>query len=63
MKHWIDPFRPLFCPGMSQLMDLLELMDIDLGIDFRGFQVGVTEHLLDVADVRAVFEHLTPAQV
>lgn len=44
-------------------MDLLELMDIDLGIDFRGFQVGVTEHLLDVADVRAVFEHLTPAQV
>src|SRR5579859_571284 len=38
-------------------MDLLELADRDLRVDLRGGQLRVTQHRLDVTDVRAVLEH------
>lgn len=38
-------------------MYLLQLTHRDLGVDRRGFEIRVTKKLLDVTDVRTVFEH------
>lgn len=43
--------------GMAGAVDLLELLDADLGVDLGGGQFGVAEELLDEADVGSVFEH------
>ena len=51
-------------PGrMTAAVNLLQLEDADLGINGGGFQVGVTEQLLDVADVGPAFKHVGGAGV
>jgi len=42
---------------MRAHVDFLELLDGDLGIDLGRVQALMAEHLLDVADVGAVFQH------
>jgi len=42
---------------VGERMDVLELADADAGVDFGALKVGVTEHLLDIADISPVFEH------
>jgi len=42
---------------MRGRVDPLQLPDRNLCVNLRGFQVGVAEHLLDVADVGAVLQH------
>jgi len=44
-------------------VNLLQLADVDLGIDGGGFEFFVTQQLLDVADVRSTFEHVRGAGV
>ena len=39
-------------------MHFLKLLDGQVGVNLGRFQLGVTEHGLDEADVRAVFEHM-----
>ncbi len=41
----------------------LKLEDADLGIDGGRFQLFMSKQLLDVADVRAAFEHVRGARV
>ncbi len=43
--------------GMRGRVDLLQLADRHVRIDFRGREFGVSEHLLDVADIGSAFEH------
>ena len=38
-------------------MDGAEAVDADAGVALGGFEAGVAEHLGDVADVGAAFEH------
>ena len=38
-------------------MDVLQLSDTDLCIDRRGIKFGVTQHRLDKAHIRTVFQH------
>ena len=44
-------------------VDFAELDDGDVGVDLRGVEPGVSEKLLDVADVRAVLQHVGGARV
>ena len=44
-------------------MSGLELFDADFGVDGGGFELFVTEKLLDVADVGSAFEHVRGAVV
>ncbi len=44
-------------------MDGLEFLDAYVGVDGGGFELGVSEELLDVADVRAAIEHVRGAGV
>jgi hypothetical protein len=48
---------------MAPGVDGLEFLDADVGVDGGGFELGVSEELLDVADVRAAFEHVRGAGV
>ncbi len=43
---------------MGSGVDFAKLPDGDFGIDLRRVEPGVSEHLLDEADVGAVFEHV-----
>ena len=43
--------------GVGRSMDGLQVSDRDLGVDLGGGDVGVAEHLLDVSDVGAAFQH------
>ena len=43
---------------MAPAVDGLEFLDADVGVNGGGFELGVSEELLDVADVRAAFEHV-----
>ena len=38
-------------------MDLAEGSDVDVGVNLSGFQAGVSEHFLDVADVGSADVH------
>ena len=49
--------------GVRPGMDFAELDDGDVGVDLRGVEPGVSEKLLDVADVRAVLQHVGGARV
>ncbi len=40
---------------MAGAVDLLELLDADLGVNLGGGEFGVAEELLDEADVGSVF--------
>ena len=42
---------------MAGRMDLLQLLNADLGVNLGGGEFGVAEELLDEADVGSVFEH------
>jgi len=42
-------------------VDLDQLLDADLGVNLRRFELLVAEQLLDEADVRAAFEHVRGA--
>ena len=42
---------------MGQAVDLLQFLDRDLRIDFGRRELSVTEHRLDVTDVRAILQH------
>ena len=48
---------------MTAGVDLLELVDVDLGVDGGRLQLFVTKQLLDVPDVRAAFEQVRGARV
>ena len=48
---------------MTPGVDFLKLLDRDFGVDGRRFEFGMTEQLLDVADVRSAFEHVCGAGV
>ena len=45
------------CCRMGCGMNLLQRSDGDLGIDLRGLQVLMSEHLLDEADVGSALVH------
>ena len=38
-------------------MELLQLLDRDLGVNLRRREFGITKELLDKADIRAAFQH------
>ena len=38
------------------VMGLFQLAHADMGVDFSGFKVGMTEHGLDISDVTAVLK-------
>jgi len=40
---------------MAGTVDLLQLLDADLGVNLGGGELGVAEELLDEADVGSVF--------
>ena len=40
-------------PRMGPCVDILQGLDRHLGVDLGGFEAGVTQHLLDEADVGA----------
>ena len=42
---------------MGSRVDLFQLTDAHLRVDLRGREVGVAQHLLDVADVRSILQH------
>ena len=42
---------------MCGFMDILELLAADLCVNLSSRQQAVAEHLLDIADVRAVLQH------
>jgi hypothetical protein len=44
-------------------MDLLQLLDRDLGVNLGGREFGMAKELLDKADIRAAFKHLRGANV
>ena len=44
-------------------MDFAQLDDADVGIDLGGVEPGVTKHLLNEPDVRAVLQHVGRARV
>ena len=44
-------------------MDLLQLLDRDLGVNLGGREFGMVKELLDKADIRAAFKHLCGASV
>jgi hypothetical protein len=44
-------------------MDLLQLLDRDLGVNLGGREFGMAKELLDKADIRAAFKHLGGASV
>ena len=48
---------------MGLAVDASELLNADLGVDAGRVQAGVTEQLLDVADVGSTFEHVGGAGV
>ena len=48
---------------MEAAVDLLEFVDLDVGVDGGGVEVFMAEQLLDVADVGASFEHVGGAGV
>lgn len=48
---------------MTARMDFLQLADGDFGVNRGRLQLLVSEQLLDVADVRAAFEHVRGARV
>jgi len=48
---------------MTAGVDFLQLADGDFGVNGGGLQLLVSEQLLDVADVRAAFEHVRGAGV
>lgn len=48
---------------MASILHGLEFLDAHVGVDGGGFELGVSEELLDVADVRAAFEHVRGAGV
>ena len=48
---------------MILCMDLLEVVDGDMGIDLGGFQGLVSQHLLQVPGRGSVFEHVRGAGV
>lgn len=43
--------------GMGGAVDLLKLANGHVRVDLRGLQIGVPEHSLNEADVRAAFQH------
>ena len=50
--------RPGSCSGVGLLIDVLQVLFDDVGIDLRRGDVRVAEHLLNGAQVRAVFEQM-----
>ena len=44
-------------------VDFPQLNDADFGVNLRGVEPGVSEHLLNEADVRAVLKHVRGAGV
>ena len=42
---------------MCGFVNILEFLDAHLRVDLSGGQQGMSGHLLDVADVRAVLQH------
>ena len=48
---------------MRLVVDILELLFDKLGVDLRGGDVGVAEHFLNGAEVRAVFEQVRRERV
>lgn len=48
---------------MAAAVNFLQLADVDLGVNGRGFQFYMAQELLDVPDVGAAFEHVRGAGV
>ena len=44
--------------GMTTGVDLAEFLNVDVGVDLRGFHAGVAEHFLHVADVGTAAVHV-----
>ena len=51
-------FSSLLCPRVRLVVDVLELLFYDVGIDLGGGDIRVAQHLLDGAQVRAVFQQV-----
>jgi hypothetical protein len=49
--------------GMGSGMDFPQLEDADFGVNLRGVEPGMSEHLLDEPDVRPVLQHVRGARV
>ena len=49
--------------GVGSRVNFPQLKDADFGVDLGGVEPGVSKQLLDVADVRSVFEHVRGARV
>jgi len=48
---------------MGAGVNVAQLADVHLGINLGRFEAAVTEQLLDISDVRAVFQHVGRATV
>ncbi len=46
-------------PGMSPVVDLGQVLEIQVGVDLGRADVRVAEQLLDGAEIAAGFEHMT----
>jgi len=54
---------PFELGGMGRRMNLLQLLDRDLGVNLRRRELGMTQQLLDEPDVGPAFEHQRGAGV
>lgn len=54
---------PASLSWMRVAMYLLQFLDADMGVNQRGFQSLVSEHLLNEPDVRSMVEHRLRTQV
>jgi len=48
---------------MRAAIHLLERLDCDVGVDLGCADIGVTQHLLDVVDVRAAYSGRIPPAI
>ena len=51
--------RSLFGPRMGLIVDMYHLLDRKLSVALRGRKALVAEHLLNRAQVRALFQHVS----
>ncbi len=49
--------------GVAASVDFAQSFDVDVGVNLRGFEAGVTQQLLHVANVRASAMHVGGAGV
>ena len=56
-------FVVLCCRWMGHRVDFLQLVDGDLGVEARGIKIGMTQELLNEADVGPILQHLGCAGV